>query len=129
LIEVDCSEMDLDEQLALASAISDGLGGRGVALVKDAKVVIDAMSRLAPSEVAALVGSFVARRKDSRHYSVEADGEEIRVHTPDPLARARGRKDTGELLPPNLLKCPFCNFVTPYRELYDVHFRSHGFAL
>lgn len=129
LIEVDCSEMDLDEQIALASAISDGLQGRGVALVKDSKVVIDAVSRVTAAEVTGIVRGFVAKRKDPRHYSVESDGDDIKVHTPDPLSRSRGRKDTGELLPPNLLKCPFCNFVTPYQELYDVHFRSHGFML
>lgn len=128
MIEVDCSEMDLDEQLALASAISDGLGGRGVAMVKDAKVVVDELARLSPAAVVGLVRAFVAKRKDPGHYSIEARGDRIEVHTPDPLARPRGRKDTGQLLPPNLLKCPFCGFVTQYQELYDVHFRSHGFV-
>lgn len=129
MLEVDCSEMALDEQLALASAVSEGLGGRGVALVKDSKLVIDALSALAPGEVAALVRAFVAKRKDAGLYRVEEEGELIVVRTPDPLARSRGRRDTGELLPPNLLKCPFCPFVTPYKELYDVHFRSHGFVM
>ncbi len=129
MIEVDCSEMGLDEQLALAAAISDGLGGKGVALVRDSKVVIDELSKVTAVEVAAVVRAFVAKRKDAGRYSVEASGDEISVHTPDPLSRSRGRKDTGELLPPNLLKCPFCNFVTPYGELYNVHVRSHGFML
>ena len=128
MITIDCSEMDLDQQLALASAVSDGLEGRGVALVKDDKVVIDQLSKVSVEEVAVIARSFVSKREDSSHYSVEEDGDVITVHTPDPLARSRGRKDTGELLPKNLLKCPFCSFVTPYEELYNVHLRSHGFG-
>ena len=130
MIEVDCSEMTLDDQLSLASAISDGLGGRAVALVKDDKLVLDTMSnKIGVDEVANLVRGFASKRKDAAHYSVETDGEKVKVHTPDPLARSRGRKDTGQLLPDNLLKCPWCSFVTPYEELYNVHVRSHGFAL
>ena len=129
MIVVDCSEMTLDDQLALASAISDGLGGRGVALVKDSTLVIDAMSKVGAGEVLGLVRSFVSKRKDARYYSVEPDGERISVHTPDPLSRSRGRKDTGQLLPENLLKCLFFFFVTAYKEIYTVHVRSHGFGL
>ena len=121
--------MTLDDQLALASAISDGLGGRGVALVKDDTLVIDAMSKVSTGEVASVVRDFVSKRKDAKYYSVEVAGDDIAVRTPDPLARSRGRKDTGQLLPDNLLKCPFCPFVTPYQELYNVHLRSHGFGM
>jgi len=122
--------MTVDEQIALASAISDGLGGRAVALVKDAKIVLDTISgTVSAGEILALVRSFVSKRNDAQHYSVELSGDEILVHTPDPLGRSRGRKDTGQLLPPNLLKCPFCSFVTPYQELYFVHVRAHGFGV
>lgn len=122
--------MTVDEQLALASAISDGLAGRAVALVKDDKVVLDALTgKMTPRDVLTLVRNFVLKRKEARLYSVELTRDTIKVHTPDPLARSRGRKDTGQLLPPNILKCPFCNFVTPYQELYDIHFRSHGFGV
>ena len=130
MIEVDCSEMTVDEQIALASAISDGLGGKGMALVKDTKIVLDTISgKVTAGEVLALVRDFAKRRKEPQSYSVVSDGDEIVVHTPDPLARSRGRRDTGQLLPPNLSKCPFCSFVTPYQELYNVHVRSHGFGI
>lgn len=128
-MQIDCSQMTFDEQLALASALSDGLGGRAVALVKDDKIVFDELSNVSTDEVLRLTRAFVARKKDASLYEVQANGDDVVVHTPDPLARSRGRKDTGESLPPNLLKCPFCGFVTPYKELYDVHFRSHGFVL
>ena len=130
LLEVDCSEMTLDDQLALASAISDGLGGRAVALVKDDKLALDTMSnKVTAGEVADVVRGFVSKRKDAKYYSVEADGDEIKVHTPDPLSRSRGRQDTGQLLPDNLLKSPYCAFVSPYQEMYDVHMRSHLFGV
>ena len=130
MMSIDCHELTFDEQLALAAAVSDGLGGRAVGMIKDDSIVLDQISGQTPalSELETIVRSFVAKRKDARYYSVEVVGEKLIVHSPDPLARSRGRKDTGLLLPDNLLKCPFCNFVTPYQELYDVHFRSHGFG-
>jgi len=130
MIEVDCSEMALDEQLALASAISDGLPGRAVGLIKDTKIVLDTLSGKVPlSDVKQVVAEFVSKRKEAQYYSVETrGGGTIFVHCADPLARSRGRRDPGQMLPPNLLKCPFasCGFVTPYRELYDVHVKSHA---
>ena len=130
MIQVDCSEMTFDDQLALASAISDGLGGRAVALVKDDKLMVDSISgTVAIAEVIGIVKGFVSKRKDAEFYSVAADGDDVEVHTPDPLARSRGRKDSGERLPDNLMKCPWCGFVTPFEEMYTVHVRSHGFVM
>jgi len=122
--------MTLDDQLALASAISEGLSGRALAIVRDDKIVLDDVSGdVEPGQVGTLVQTFVSRRKDAQFYSVVSEGGTIFVHTPDPLARSRGRKDTGELLPENLKKCLWCGFVTPYEELYTIHVRSHGFGL
>ncbi len=123
--------MTLDDQLALASAISEGLTGRAFAIVKDDKIVLDVISSSVDvAEVINVVRIYISKRKDARLYSVEAEGDDIIVHTPDPLSRSRGRRDSGQMLPPNLLKCPFsgCGFVTPYQELYAVHVRSHGFG-
>jgi hypothetical protein len=128
LISIDCHELTVDEQLALAGELTGGLQGRTVALVKGEEIVLDEISseRVRPEEVRVVVQAFVSRRKDARHYSVERDSDLIIVHSSDPLARGRGRKE-GQL-PPNLLKCPFCSFVTPYQEMYNIHVRSHGFA-
>jgi len=71
------------------------------------------------------VHDFIARRSNAAGYSVERRGDTIVVHSPDPGAASRKRRLEG--LPPNLFKCPFCPFVTPYQELYVVHCRSHGF--
>lgn len=126
---VDCGEITLDEQLALASAISDKLSGRAVALVKDSKLVLDVISgKVTVEELRNIVEGFVSRRKEAEHYSVEVVSDVILVHGPDPLARSKGRRDSGQILPGNLMKCPFsgCGFVTPYPELYTIHVRSHG---
>ena len=129
MIGVECGEMTVDEQIALASAISDGLAGKAVALINGTRIVLDALSgEPSPDEVLEIVKDFASRRMDSAEWSVEASGGSIVVHSSDPLSRSRGRKDTGQLLPDNLFKCPFCPFVTPYEELYVVHYRSHGFA-
>jgi hypothetical protein len=128
LVKVDCDEMSTDEQLALASAISDALSGRAIALVNNHTIELDVMSSPGPgtAEVERIVRGFVSKRKDARYYSLELDGDTIVVHTPDPVAGRRGQKPAG--LPDNLKKCPFCGFVTPYDELYTVHVRAHGFT-
>jgi len=125
---IDCKELTVDEQLALAGALSDAFEGRVFALVKDETIVFDTIHAPGPQkqEVEEIVGRFLSKRKDSSYYSSQWDGSTLVLHSADPLARSRGRKDSGQMLPPNLPKCPFCGFVTPYQELYDVHFRSHG---
>ncbi|MDE1858784.1 MAG: hypothetical protein KGI26_06945 [Thaumarchaeota archaeon] len=99
MLRVDCSQMTFDEQLALASALSDGLAGRAVALVKDDKIVFDELSKISEDEVLRLVRAFVAGRKDAPLYDVESSGDEVVVHTPDPLARSRGRGTPGKASP------------------------------
>lgn len=129
MIVIGCQEMTVDEQLALASAISDALGGGAVALVKDTKIVVDVLSDPAPhaTDLEPIIQRFLSRRKDAQHYSLETDEDAFVIHSPDPLARSRGRKLAQ--LPENVLKCPYCAFVTPYQELYDVHFKSHLFGI
>ena len=129
MITIDCHELTVDEQLALAAAISDGLGGRAVALVKDTQIVLDPLSNPDPdpSDVTAIIRSFLSKRKEAEHYSLDANGERLVVHSADPLARARGRREMS--LPTNVLKCPWCAFVTQYQEMYTVHVRSHVVGL
>ena len=121
--------MTVDEQLALAAAISDGLVGRALALVKDTQIVVDPLSNPDPdpSDVAAIIRSFLSKRKEAEYYSLNADGERFVVRSADPLARARGRKEMS--LPANVFKCPWCAFVTPYQEMYTVHVRAHAVGL
>ena len=126
MIEIECAEMTVDEQLALASAISDAFAGKAVALTKGTRIVLDALSEVRVEKVVEEVRGFVSKWKDREHYSVDSDGPRVTVHTPDPLVRSRGRGRPG--LPPHVLQCPFCGFVTPYQEPYEVHVRSHGFS-
>lgn len=129
VIQIDCHELTLDEQLALAAAISDELHGKAIALIRDVKILIDPLKKdkTEPTEVEAIARHFLSRRKDALHYSVERVGDSLLIRSPDPIARARGRKMAQ--LPGNLLQCPFCPFVTPYQELYNVHVRAHGALL
>lgn len=127
MLKLDCAELTVDEQLGLAGALNERLGGRAIAFVKGKEIVLDPVSDPPRAdEVVSVVRDFVSRRKDGQHYSVEVTEGSIVVRSADPLARSRERKHPG--LPPNLLQCPFCPFVTPYQEMYNVHFRSHGFA-
>jgi hypothetical protein len=128
-LEIDCSELTADEQLALAGEITGALGGRGLALPKGRKIVLDSLSGPKPDDrtIEAAVADFLSRRKNSSLYSTERDGDTIIIHSPDPVKAGHFRRV--ERLPPNLLKCPFCSFVTPYEELYVVHYRAHGVAV
>lgn len=129
MLEVDCSELTPDELYALAGAITESLGGSGMAVLKGRKIVLDDLtgSPLDETKVYDAVVGFIARRRDAANYSVEKEGERIVVHSPDPIAAAHAKR-AGQL-PPNLFKCPFCPFVTPYEEAYVVHYRSHGFGM
>jgi len=69
----------------------------------------------------------VSHRIDAGRYSIERDGDRIIVHSPDPVAAPRGRRQNE--LPPNLKKWPYCAFVTTYEELYTVHVRAHLFGV
>lgn len=152
---IDCSELTMDEELALASAISDSLNGEGIALVDGEKIVIDSFGKgqLDEGAIESVISEFVTHRKGHELYSVERVGDSLVVHSADPVASSQKRateklppnllklgdslvvdspdpaasqKRTTEKLPPNLYECPFCPFVTPYEELYVVHTRLHG---
>lgn len=129
MTEIDCRELTSDEQIALAGSITEALRGSGIAIIKGRTIVLDKLSgtQLDQSAIDSAVAGFIRRRRDSSHYSVERDGDRIVVHSPDPIAGAREGRRRG--LPPNLLKCPFCPYVTPYEEAYVVHYRSHLFAV
>ncbi len=123
---IDCKELSADERIALASAISDELAGKALALIKGDDLVLDELEKenVEMGTLDAIVRRFVSRRRDGGHYSVEMKGDRIVVHSADPIAAKRERRQSE--LPPNLKKCPFCFFVTPYEELYIVHVRAHG---
>jgi hypothetical protein len=125
LILIDCNELSADEKLALAMQVSDRLDGVAIALVKGENIVLDELSEQKPelSVVKDVVQDFISRRKDAEHYSMEEVGERIVVHSADPIKSMR--KKAQNRLPPNLIQCPHCGFITPYAELYAVHVRGH----
>ena len=128
MLQVDCSELSGDEKLALASEISDRLGGMAIALVKSDMVVIDDF-REPPIDIEtlrAIVSGFVSERRESHQYSLEVDGERLVVHSAEPATLSQKAENA---LPPNLKQCPMCSFITQYDEEYTVHVRSHYFGV
>jgi len=128
MIVIRCKELTTDEQLALAEEVTSKLGGAGIALARGPDLVLDQLGKeaLRRDAVEGAVKDFLARRPDGPHYSYEWVGDSIVVHSADPI-RAMGERRKPSL-PDNVFKCPFCAFVTPYEELYVVHYRSHGFV-
>lgn len=128
MIVIRCAELTTDEQLALAEHITDVLAGAALALARGKDIVLDRLLKeeISRESVEGAVKDFLARRSDGAHYSCEWVGDELVVHSADPIKAMRERREPR--LPDNLFKCPFCGFVTPYEELYVVHYRSHGFV-
>ena len=126
MIVIDCSELSADEKLALARPDIRRHERVDLRLVKGTNIVLDALAREKPelSEVKAAVADFISRRKDESDYSMDVSGDQITVHSADPVAALRKRRQNE--LPPNLRQCPYCAFVTEYDELYTVHVRAHG---
>ncbi|QQG49095.1 MAG: hypothetical protein HY247_01930 [archaeon] len=122
---VDCRELTLDEQLALASEISDELQGKGVALIKDSSIVLDMMQGPEPSRevLKKLVVGFVSRRKDAPLYRVEDDGDAIIVFSADPIARLRRQGHVRA--PRGTFQCPACGALLPDEGTYEHHLRTH----
>jgi hypothetical protein len=50
-------------------------------------------------------------------------GRKIVVHSADPIAASRRKAE--KTLPPNLIQCPFCWFITQSEGEYSLHLKSH----
>ena len=124
-MDIDCSELSTDEELALAELLTGSRRGLAVALVNDGKIVFDILegNGLDEGMVLSAVRDFIARRDNARLYSVERAGGSILVHPPDPVASSKMRRPA--TMPPNVYECPFCGFITPYKEVYETHSVVH----
>ncbi len=125
MIKVDCSELSGATKLALASAISDGLHGSGIALLRGNDIVIDRLSEreVGIAELQSVVKSYFSSRNDAPNYHIEGKGDSIVVRSIEPVTEQE-RKTPNEL-PPGLIQCPVCGFVTNSQGKYDAHIRMH----
>ena len=127
MIRVDCSELSGETRLALAQAISEGLDGRGIALLESDGIAIDALSgpEVGVDEIQSILKSYISSRKDASVYVVESEGKHVVVRSSVPVSAKEKR--IGEKLPPGLFKCPVCGFVTASEDGYHDHLRVHDF--
>lgn len=125
MVRIDCSELTKGEQLALASAISEGLEGVGVALIKGDEIVVDQLTarRVEVGSIMPVVSMFVSKRRDSLLYSLDVSDDVITLHSPDPIAARSSRSSSRP--PPNVFQCPACGLMLPSQERYDDHMRMH----
>ncbi|MDE1852542.1 MAG: hypothetical protein KGI38_02210 [Thaumarchaeota archaeon] len=125
MIKVDCSDLSGMTKLGLAEAISDGLGGKGIALLDGKDIAIDTLSgpELGIARIQSMVVSYLSGRKDASAYSVEDKGNLIVVHS-SAVVSAQEKK-VSSVLPPNLLQCPDCGFLTTSQNQYEDHLRIH----
>jgi hypothetical protein len=125
MLRVDCRDLSNDEKAALAGEISDELDGRAIALIKLNSIVFDRLdgSEVTPESILAAVSRFISERTGSVGYSYQLEGDVITVHATIP-AHADKQIDRSQL-PPNLMQCPYCSFITQYQEEYNVHLRAH----
>lgn len=125
MIKADCSELSGATKLALAEAISDRLGGKGVALLDGNDIAIDTLSGPEPgaSRIQSIVASYLSGRKDASAYRIEDRGNLIVVHSS--VAVSAQEKKVSSKLPPGLLQCPDCGFLTTSQDKYEDHLRLH----
>jgi len=125
MFKVNCSELSGVMKLALAEAISGGLGGSGVALLDGDYVAIDTLSgpEIGAVRIRSLVGSYLSSRSDASVYHLEEKGDSIIVHSSAPVSAREKR--VVESLPPGLLQCPDCGYLTTSEEKYEDHLRMH----
>lgn len=125
MIEVDCSELSQEEQLALAASISDELQGKSLALVKGSSIVIDPISgpKLDIAQLVHFVERFVSKRKNVNYYDVERQEDKVVVHSSDPIAANRNR--TQYRVAPGAYQCPACGLILPDEGKYQIHLRTH----
>ena len=125
MIKVDCSELSGEVKLALAEAISEGLGGSGVALLDGDYVAIDTLSGpdIGAARVQSIVSSYLSTRKDASTYRVESDGQRVVVHSSAQVTAQQKRVE--DKLPPGLFQCPVCGFVTTSEGAYHYRLTMH----
>ncbi len=125
VIRIDCSELSGEMKLALAEAISEGLDGRGVALLSGGSIAIDLLRgpEVTPTFLESLAQSYLSKRKDASAYRVEVNGESVIVHSLIPVSAQE--KKVQDKLPPGLHQCPVCGFVTASEGEYENHLRIH----
>jgi hypothetical protein len=126
LIKIDCSELSGSTRLSLAFAVSDGLGGEGVALLRDNGIVIDELSGhgATSARVQAMVESFFSELEDAASYRVEGKDETVVVHSTKPVSEQDKKTPS---LPPGFIQCPVCGFLTTSEGKYQTHLRMHDF--
>jgi hypothetical protein len=125
MIKVDCSELSGETKLALAEAISAGLGGSAVALLDGNDIGIDTLSGpdVSLDRLQSILRSCISGLKDASAYRVESDGKHIAVRSSVPVTAREKRVE--DRLPPGLLQCPVCGFVTTSEDGYQDHLRMH----
>ena len=125
MIKVDCSELSGEAKLALAEAISEGLGGAGVALLDGNDIAIDTLSGpdISLDRMLTVLKSSLSGMKDASAYRVESDGKHIAVRSSVLVSEKEKRVE--DRLPPGLFQCPVCGFVTTSEDGYQNHLRMH----
>jgi hypothetical protein len=124
LIKIDCKEIP-DQILALATYLGDKSEGNAVPLVKNDRIVFDeiVLGGLDLGATARSVGNFISENDLGCTFTVEK--ETISIHSPI----LRKRSKNLNTLPPGLLQCPYCSYVTQYAEELTVHTRAHLFGV
>ncbi|MGD0477340.1 MAG: hypothetical protein ABSB29_04125 [Nitrososphaerales archaeon] len=100
---INCSELTMNEELTLASAINDSLKGQGIAMVNGEKIVFDPFGGgLDERATESVVSGFVAHKKGHELYSVEPVADSLLVHSVDPVAGAREKEKASHAGPRGL---------------------------
>jgi len=127
-MRVDCSQF-AELKVELAGYISEKLEGGAIALVQSGDIVIDWLSESpqyrSSVQIISLIQSFLTTKDLSGEYELNSFEDFIGIHLRGgiqiPKRSARKQPD----LPPNVLRCAHCGYVTSDESALRLHERLH----
>ena len=125
MIRVDCSQF-AEFKVELAGYISERLEGSAIALVQTEDIIIDWISdpqQESSAQVISIMRSFLDAKNLSRQFTLDSYQDFISILRGAGTPVSKNPKKPN--LPPNLLQCAHCGYVTSNEMAYRFHERLH----
>lgn len=118
MISIECSNIK-ELQIELAAYLSEKLPA--VPVVRTNDIVLDPLieSQVNVEDARVYVKTFLARHSIDNDFLVNVNGDKIQIMS---VSERKLQKQSSKS---DLLTCPHCGMVTPYKEELDVHVKIH----
>ena len=128
MIRVDCSRF-AELKVELAGYISEKLEGAAIALVQSTDIVIDWLSDSpqyrGPDQIISIIRSFLAAENLSAQYELDSFEDFIGINPRGGIRASKKTPTKQPGLPPNVLRCAHCGYITSDEFALRLHERLH----